>query len=307
LKQLGAVGAVVAALGDATAFAGIVTADLGKNIQFTQTDDVGTLGSENDYFAARAFYDNTTAFDSGSLTINGGTAITMTNVPGTYMFLNGNTAAGYYIAQSGSFGSQSDLDTAYPFGLYDYNLNFSTDTSQNDTTTIDYTQDYYPNQPIVSSTSFDQLAAGIDPTKSFTLNFNQLIDNSNLSQAPSPSDYVFLDIFNGSTDAYSNFSATPSNTTNFVIPAGTLSLGTAYNVVLTFDNRTFDGSDFQLFDTKTDVGFTTASAPSTPEPAMFLPALTGLGVIAWMRRRFRHSFRSQRGASISPSGRSLVA
>ena len=95
---------------------------------------------------------------------------------------------------------------------------------------------------------------GIDPTQAFTLSFNQLVDNANLSHAPCP------------CGQYS-------------------SVGIGYNLVLTFDNRTFDGSDFQFFDTRTDIGFTTASAPTTPEPAVFPHALTGLGLIAWMRRR----------------------
>jgi len=285
LKQIAVTGAALAALGNAPAFAGIITADLGKNIQYTQTDDTGTLADPNDYFAARVFYDSAVAYDSAALTINSGTPVSMTNVPGTYTFLNNTTAAGYYIAQSQSYSPQAALDADYPFGSYEYDLYLS--NILQDSTTIDYTQDYYPNQPIVSGTSFDQLAAGIDPTQAFTLSFNQLVDNPNLSQAPSPSDYVFLDIYNGSTDTYSTFSPTPATTTSFVIPANTLSLGTSYDLLLTFDNRTFDGSDFQLFDTKTDVDFTTASAPTTPEPAVFLSAVTGLGMIAWLRRRSR--------------------
>ena len=282
LKQF-AVAGLGLALGNATASAGIITADFGKNIQFTQTSDTGTLGTENDFFAARVFYDSTTAYDSASLTINSGSPLAMTNVPGTYTFLNNDTAAGYFIYQSQGYSSRSAMNADSPFGTYEDNLYLS--NILQDSTTINYTQDYYPNQPIVTAASYDQLAAGIDPTQAFTLSFNQLVDNANLSQAPSPSDYIFLDITNGSNDVYSTFTSTPSTTTSFVIPANTLSLGTGYNVFLTFDNRTFDGSDFQLFDTRTDVGFTTASAPSTPEPAMFIPALTGLGALAWMRRR----------------------
>jgi hypothetical protein len=276
------------------AFAGLITVDLGKNLQLTQTDAAGDMANPTDYFAARAFYQDTADFDSATLTWPGpASPVSMNNVPGTYQFLNGQTAAGYYIAQSPSYATQSALDTAYPMGSYEYDLFNSGNPSLNASSTIDYSTDLYPaNQPTLTAASFNSLQ-GLDTTQAATVSFGAIEDNPDLDST-SDSDYVFLDVYTAGfgSDVYSTFSASPDGLTSLLIPANTLAPGTSYSLLLDFDNRIsgFDGNgvnQFQLFDVKTEVDFTTAAAVVTPEPAGF--ALAGLGLLALAFIRYRHT------------------
>jgi uncharacterized protein (TIGR03382 family) len=279
LSQFAVLGLIVAT---GSARADLITVDLSKNLQQTQIDAAGDLSEVNDYFAARAFYGNLADFDAATLTYPGpGSPVNMTNVPGTVTFLDNTTAAGYFNYSSNSYGDQGSLDADFPKGSYEYDLSVGGNPAAS--AVLNYTSDLYTaNSPIVSSASFAALQ-GADATQAIDVSFNQLQDNAGFAQGDQ--DFVFLDVFTSgfASDAYSMSSATPATTTNFVIPSNTLLPGTSYTLVLTFDNRISGGGGSQLFDTKTDVNFTTESA--TPEPAGFALAVLGLGAVEWLRRR----------------------
>jgi len=294
--ELTRIAVVGATLCSGYAFAGLIAVDLGKNLQLTQTDAAGDMANPTDYFAARAFYQNTSDFDSATLTwpASGG-PVPMTNVPGTYQFLNGQTAAGYYLQQSSSYGTQAALDAAYPMGSYEYDLFNSGDPSLNTSSTINYSTDLYPaNQPTLTAASFNSLQ-GLNTTQAATVSFAAIEDNPDFDST-SDSDYVFLDVYTAGfgSDVYSTYSASPDGLTSLLIPANTLTPGTSYSLLLDFDNRITSvdpntgTTQFQLFDTKTEVDFTTAAAVVTPEPAGFV--LAGLGLLALACiRRYRHT------------------
>jgi len=295
LTRIVVVSATLYSAGTGSAFAGLITVDLGKNLQLTQTDAAGDMANPSAYFAARAFYQNTGDFDSATLAWPGpASPASMNNVPGTYEFLNGDTAAGYFISQSTSYGTQAAMDAAYPTGSYVYSLNNSGDPSLNTNSTIDYSGDLYPaNQPTLTAASFNSLQ-GLNATQAVTVSFAALQDNPDFDAGAGDEDFVFLDVYTAGfgSDVYSTYSASPAGLTDFVIPANTLLPGTGYSLLLDFDDRTSgtDGNEvnqFQLFDVKTEVDFTTAVAVTTPEPAAFELAGLGLLALAWTGRRRR--------------------
>jgi hypothetical protein len=277
------------AAGTAPGFAELITVDIGLNVQQTQTDAAGDLGSTNAYFAGRAFYQNTGDYDSGTLTYPGsGSPASMNNTPGTYTFLNGGTAAGYFIDQSGSYGSLAGLEADYPMGSYAFDLNDSTGTNPDGTSTISYGSDLFPdNAPVLTATSFNALQ-NMNATQAQNVSFGAMVNNPGF--AGDDESYVFLDIYTAGfgTDVYSTNSST-ADLTNFALPANSLDPGTSYSLVLDFDNR-IAGADgnlvnqFQLFDTKTEVDFTTATPVVTPEPAGFILALFGVVALFGMQR-----------------------
>jgi hypothetical protein len=286
LRQIAIMGATLCSAGAGPVFAGLITVDLGKNLQLTQVDASGDFANPTDYFAARAFYQNAGDYDSATLTWPGpASPVSMSNVPGTFTFLNGATAAGYFISQSASYGTQAALDAAYPQGSYEYDLDDSTNTNPPASSTIQYTSDLYPaNQPTLTAASFNSLQ-GLNTTQAASVSFGALQDNSAFNATAGDSDYIFLDVFTAGfgSDVYSTFVQSPGSLNSLLIPANTLTPGTSYSLVLDFDNR-IGGSDvngvsqFQLFDVKTEVDFTTAAAVSSPEPAGL--ALAGLGLVA---------------------------
>ena len=98
----------------------------------------------------------------------------MTNVPGTYTFLNGTTASGYFITQSAGFSSQAAMDAAYPFGSYQYDLADSTLNNPPATSTISYSSDLYTaNQPTLTAASFNGLQ-NLDTTQAANVSFAAL-------------------------------------------------------------------------------------------------------------------------------------
>lgn len=281
----------VLAICAAPAFGNLIDVDLSRNIEQTQLNAGGSLGTPFAYFAARAFYGNPGDFDGGTLTITPsstgmpGSPIPMTNVPGTYTFLDGSTAAGYFLFQTAALPSQADLDASYPFGDYVFNLTNSGNPGMDMSTDLPYQVDLYPsNQPVVTSSTFNALS-GMDTTHDFTVNFNAAQNNMNADVS-----YEFLDIYSGGTDVYSTSSSTP--VTSFVIPHGALAPNTAYTLVLTFDDRATgaDGTinQSELFDNKTDVGFTTGSAGAAPEPGGMIALAPVFALAIWLasRRRF---------------------
>jgi len=123
------------------------------------------------------------------------------------------------------------------------------------------------------------------------VSFAAIEDNPDFDST-SDSDYVFLDVYTAGfgSDVYSTYSASPDGLTSLLIPANTLTPGTSYSLLLDFDNRITSvdpnsgTTQFQLFDTKTEVDFTTAAAVTTPEPAGFVLAGLGLLALACIRR-----------------------
>jgi hypothetical protein len=286
--------AVVCLIGgfSGAAQAGLITVDLGKSLQQTQVSPGGAMADTNDYFAARAFYQNTGDFDNATLTYPGpGSPAAMGNTPGTYTFLNGATAAGYYISQSSSYPTQAALDADYPFGSYTYGLTGG--TSGPASSTINYSSDFYTaNMPTLTAASFTGLQ-GANPSLPINVAFAPMQDNPGYAATAGASHYVFLDVYTSGfgADVYSTYTDQTASLTNFVIPASTLAPNTSYSVLLTFDDRigTTDGNNvdqFQLFDTKTEVDFTTGAA-NVPEPASLGLVGIGIGLLAAARKRAR--------------------
>ncbi len=214
--------AVVCLIGglSGAAQAGLVTVDLGKALQQTQVSSGGAMANTNDYFAARAFYQNTGDFNNATLTYPGpASPAAMSDVPGTYTFLNGATAAGYYITQSPSYSTQAALDSAYPFGSYTYGLTGGTGGPA--ASTINYSSNLYTaNAPTLTAASFTGLQ-GANPGLPINVGFAAMQDNPGFSAGDSH--YVFLDVFTSGfgADVYSTFSD-PAGLTNFVIPGSAL-------------------------------------------------------------------------------------
>src|SRR5580658_968359 len=229
LTRIAIIGATICILGNGLAFAGLIDVDLGLNLQQTQTSASGTMANTTDYFAARAFYENPGDYDSATLTWPGSASpASMTNVPGTYTFLNGGTAAGYFISQSVSFSSQAALDAAYPMGSYEYDLSDSTMTNPNASSTIQYTADLYPqNQPTLTAGSFNALQ-NLNTALAANISFASMINNSAFDGS-SDQALVFLDVYTAGfgADVFSTYSSTPG-LTSFLIPANTLTPGTSY-------------------------------------------------------------------------------
>ncbi len=286
--------AVVCLIGgfSGAAQAQLITVDLGKSLQQTQVSAGGTMADTNDYFAARAFYQNTGDFDNATLTYPGPSSpAAMVDVPGTYTFLNNETAAGYYITQSASYPTQAAMDSDYPFGSYTYGLTGGTNGPVS--STINYTSDFYTaNMPTLTAASFNGLQ-GADTSQPINVAFAPMLDNPDFGVTAGADHYVFLDVYTSGfgADVYSTYTDQTASLTNFVIPASTLAPDTSYSVLLTFDDRigTTDGNNvnqFQLFDTKTEVDFTTGAAV-VPEPASLGLVGIGISLLAARRKRAR--------------------
>ena len=180
LTRITLLGALATASGGGYAIADLITVDLGKSLQQTQTDAAGDMSNTVDYFAARAFYQNAGDFDGGTLMWSGCMSPQpMTDTPGDYYFLNNPVpAAGYFIYQTGSYSSQSTLDADFPMGAYTYNLTSGTMTTPPASSTIGYAADLYPaNTPVLTAASFTALQ-NLDATQSADVGFSPLLNLS---------------------------------------------------------------------------------------------------------------------------------
>jgi hypothetical protein len=243
--------------------------DIGVNPTFQQTGATTVL-TTGGFFSARAFLDSAGDFDGGTVTYPGaGSPLVLTPASGATLAF-GDSAANF-----------ADLNAAYPFGTYSFNVTNSA-TSASQSASLDYTLAADAlSVPALTATSFHQLQ-GLNAGSGFTFDFNAFAQNpkANLS-------FLFLNV----TDASGNtlFSKSPDpSTTSIFMPGGTLAAGQAYNFDLIFDSR-ITGADGNVattifFDSHTSGAFSTAAA--VPEPATWAMMIFGLaGVGAALRRR----------------------
>ncbi len=252
-----------------TADAGLTGVDIGINPTFEQTGST-TVAATGGFFAARAFLGSASDFDGGMLSYPGaGSPAPLTPQPGPLL------------AYSVGDASLADLNTAFPFGSYVFNVTNSV-TLASQTATIDYSAVATPlSVPELTSASYDGLQ-GLNAASGFTFDFNSFAQNPSGNLA-----YVFLNVFDaGGTDVFSQGFLDPA-TTSIFMPGGTLAAGQSYTFDLVFDDR-ITGSDGTtpntiFFDDHTDGSFTTAAVPEPATWAVLALGMAGLG--AALRRR----------------------
>jgi hypothetical protein len=128
---------------------------------------------------------------------------------------------------------------------------------------------------------------GFNPTQNFTLDFNTFTENPGATSA-----FEFVTIFSSdfSKVIASDLFLAPGTSSQLIL-ANTPAANTSYVAEIDFSNR-LGGADSllglptsQLFDTRTEVAFTTGSASPTPEPGSLL--LVALGAVSILGgRRF---------------------
>ncbi len=284
-SRLAAAGALLAlTLAAATsAQAQITLADIGKNVERTQTDGAGTLTGDNAFFYARAFFP-ADAYDGGSLTVNGTT---------TYAFNSpsfdccGHLTGNQY--QTG-FTTKAAMDAAFPTQSnyttpYQVSVTSSTNPGNDTTFNLDLPDDFYSaNDPTFSAADFSAMT-GLTANQGLTLNTAGFTPGVGADGGTS-----FLSVFDLTAGqyVYGNFGSSGGAT--WSIAAGSFTAGHNYETQLIYDS--FIGLDSDVpanatADLRTDVFFT-AGAAAVPEPAAWALMLVGFGAMgASLRRRRR--------------------
>lgn len=207
-------------------------------------------------------------FSLVELSINGGAAITLAQTgPTVYTFV------------SPTFASQTDMDTAFPFGTYAYTAT----GTPSDATSFDFLSSFYPSQPFLAGSDFSALQ-GMNPAAPFTFHFSPFAVDGGVTEQ-----FIFFSIFDlvASTTVYSD-GFLPRTTTEITIPAGTLLPEQPYLFSLTYSNRLFTpspGAEFSAvlgFDLSVGGRFETGLA-QVPEPGSLVLLTSGAGW-ALMRR-----------------------
>jgi len=131
---------------------------------------------------------------------------------------------------SQSFGAQSAMDAAFPNGTYSFSV------SGHPGFTLALTGNSYPNVPeIMGGTWNSSGQLVVDPTQTVTLNFNSFA-NYGMSGAGSHEE-IQIQTIDGNLVSLDQGYTTPGNPSPFasyVIPAGTLAPGSAYQCELQF-------------------------------------------------------------------------
>jgi PEP-CTERM motif len=263
-QSIRAIGLAVAGLvaGAGAAHAQLTTADVGVNPTFEQTDPT-TVTSTGGFFSGRAFFTNTTDFDTGTLTYGG---------PGSPATLTAGSSPPS-LTLSGSNTTFAGLQSDFPNG--DYTFDLSGGTMGPTEFVIDYAGNAYSNTPELTAASFSALQ-GLNAANSITVDFNAIDVSPNAT--PGANSIVFS--ITNSSDA-SVFTETLSTSdTSVTIPGGTLAAGQSYSFDLLFDDRIVDTSDpdvllTQFYDTHTAGAFSTAGA--VPEPSTWAMMVIGFG------------------------------
>lgn len=242
---------------------------LQEDTRFTQTGPTSTTGN-GFTFQGRATPNDGIGpidFDGGTISFPAASPLT----PGTL------SPSGAELDYNSGKVDQATFQTDYPNGTYTFHLTDSTNASHTQTEAVDSTLTTPPvTVPILSATSFNGLQ-GMDPTKSFTVNFNAFNN-------PSPDALIFFAI----QDSLGNtpiFDGLQPNVTQDTIPAGTLQPGTQYSFFLFFDNIAIsaDNNAQVLLDNRTQGSFTTFTVP---EPASAWMGFLGISLMwrRWQKR-----------------------
>lgn len=272
-----AVAAVVSALAVTTpAFAvDDISGFLFNNTSYSQTSNSAPTMPVGYFFSLGATFGTAGDYNSATATYPG------TGSPQTLPAL-GTTEFNY---NSTGYGSSTALQAAYPFGTYTITATGSAGTS---TSNIPYAANLFANA-IPYLTNFSSLN-GLNSGQSFTVDYDSFTPNSGASQG-----FTFFTVYNATSGnvVYSDEFQNPSST-SAVIPANTLTSGTAYDYEIDFSDR-LNGYDAlnstyteQGFDLRTDGSFTTAITTAVPEPstwALLLLGFAGVGFAAFRRTK----------------------
>lgn len=291
-NRIGLLGCLAASVswlawGGASAHASVITsADIGKNLEYQQTDSSGTVtpfsgfGTGNAFFFARVFYDSG-AYDGGSLSYN------TTTIPFNSVAFDccGSTGGAYQT----SFISKSDMDSQFPTNTsYTLEVTDSTNTNPPTDIHINLPDDLYQSTPVptFSAASFDALQL-LTPGQGLTIFTSTFTPDPNATGGQ-----TFLSIYDltANTTVYSDFGANTRGSWN--VGSGVFDAGHLYEAQLIFDNlvSSSDGGipTTARSDLRTDVFFGLAAA--VPEPGA-LPLLASgvgvLGALGWSRKRKR--------------------
>ena len=272
-----------------SAQAAITFADIGKNLEYQQTDVSGSLspvgpGGNNAFFFGRVFYDSGN-YDGGSLTINSPSPTTLP-FNGFAFDCCGSTGGQYQT----DYMSKPDMDAQFPTSTT-YTLEVTDSSLTNPTTDLNIVlpEDLYNDvaNPVFDGATFNtlnHLTAGqalTIGTSTFTPDFGAGGEN-------------FLSIFDitGNTTVYSDFG--DNNRGSWAVGPGIFQAGHQYEAQLIFDsfvNGVDDGTGVPITarnDLRTDVFFDVPTPVSVPEPASWALMLLGFGALgAALRSRPR--------------------
>ncbi|MGZ3402553.1 MAG: PEPxxWA-CTERM sorting domain-containing protein [Phenylobacterium sp.] len=264
-----------------SAHAQVTLADIGKNIEKTQTDSSGTLVGDNAFFYARAFF-QPNAFDGGSVTVNGGTSYAFN---GPSFDCCGHLTGDQYqtpflpkATMDANFPTQSTYSTPYQMSLTN-SANPLVDTAFN----LDLPDDFYTaNDPTFSAADFTAMTS-LTAGQGLTLNTDGFTPGAGADGGTS-----FLSVFDLTANQYiySNFGS--SGGAAWTIGAGSFTAGHSYETQLIYDsyinlNEVVPAT--ARADLRTDVFFSLPGA-AVPEPAAWALMLAGFGVMgANLRRR----------------------
>ena len=266
-----------------SANASILSADLGKNLEYLQTDNAGTTfpvgGAANAFFFARTFY-SSGDFDGGSVSFDA------TTLPFNSQSMDccGSTGGQY---QTGLI-TKAQMDAMFPTGTV-YTLEVTDSTHANPTTDIhiNLPADLYDKTPIPTfdGASFDALN-NLTPGQGLTIGASIFTPDDHATGGQ-----TFLSIFDLTTNS-DVFSAFGSNTrSSWTVGSGVFQAGHQYEAQLIFDNflSANDGGvpTTARSDLRTDIIFQVPAA--VPEPATWAMMLAGFGGLGMTLRRSRRS------------------
>jgi hypothetical protein len=273
--------ALISPLMASSANAAVLSADLGKNLEYLQADNAGTTfpvgGAANAFFFARTFY-SSGDFDGGSVSF-GATTLPFNSQS---MDCCGSTGGQYQT----DLITKSQMDAMFPTGtLYTLEVTDSTHTNPTTDVHINLPADLYDATPIPTfdSASFDALNS-LTPGQGLTIGTGTFTPDANATGGQS-----FLSIFDltGNTAVFSDFGL--NTRSSWTIGSGIFQAGHQYEAQLIFDNfvSSSDGSvpTTARSDLRTDVIFQLKAA--VPEPAtwaMMLVGFGGLGAVLRSRR-----------------------
>lgn len=266
-----------------SAHAAIQFADVGKNLEYLQTNSTGSTtpfgnGGDNAFFFARVFYDSGN-YDGGSVTFGGAT----TPFNGQTFDCCGDIGGAY---QTG-YLSKAAMDAQFPTNTtYALQVTDSTGTSPTTDINIVLPDDLYDSTqiPTFSAGSFDAL-------NSLTIGQGLTIVTSTFApDGRATAGQTFLTVFDLTSGGvvYSEFGA--NTRSSWDVGSGIFQAGHHYEAQLIFDNlvESSDGGvpTTARSDLRTDVLFDLPAQAAVPEPAAWALMLTGFGAIgATLRRR----------------------
>lgn len=251
-----------------------------KNIKTNQID-VGTFsGATNpNRFTAFVVPSSNGSVTAASVTLPSGSSATSPQA-----LSNANDGTGNFVFEA-KFPDQTTLDSNYANGTYSMSITGASSTVYHDNNLV-LTGDTYPTTtPTISNTNWSNGALQVDPSASFTLNWNAFSD------APqNGTGRVVLTLQNTATQQSVFFSFLPSSATSHTFAAGFFQAGQTYQGSIDFlKTVTFDtsqvGEAIGIAAYARETGFT---IDAVPEPSTIWMMLLGSGCLGSLVALSRH-------------------